>query len=360
MKISIFTIVLLFVISFNNDSFAQLAQDGWSLGFGGTYPRFISVTGDGYSGNTNFGGYMSLERNFSEHIALRLKGGIYHLESIYFKEGLENTQKVNAFTSDLDLLYDLFPCEPLSPFILAGGGFVGSKSQNSYNAELNDFVAGYEVNLGLGASWKFSDAWSLKTEINYHTLSHNKLDGNYSVNQQDKGIFGGNGDTYMTFELGLLWQFSKGEPSTLCEKCPEGVREIIKTDTLYKEIPVVKIEKDTVFRTKPMLFNVNFDFDKSNIRVESYPILEHALQVLNEYPDMHVVISGHTDSFGTDEYNQKLSERRVNSVYDYLVSKGISPDRITREALGEKEPVRQNNSAFNRAFNRRVEFRIVD
>lgn len=360
MKFTIFSLFLFLFAWLNSNSYAQPARDGWGFGFGGIYPRFISISGDGYSGNTNFGGYLSLERNFSEHIALRLKGGVYHLESMYSKAGISNTQKVNFFAGDFDLIYSLLPCETVSPFILAGGGFVGSKSQNSYNTELNDFVAGYEVNLGLGAYWNLTGNWKLKTEMNYHTLSHNKLDGNYSVNQQDKGIFGGNGDTYMAFEVGLLWQFSKGEPSTMCEKCPEGVREIVRIDTVYKEIPIVKLETDTLYRTKPILFNVNFDFDKSSIRVESYPILEHAVNVLKEYPDMDIVISGHTDSFGSDEYNQKLSERRVNSIYNYLVSKGINPDRISEKAFGEKDPLRDNNSAFNRAFNRRVEFKIVD
>ncbi len=360
MKSSILLFILLFTALSFNENYAQPTSSGWSLGFGAAYPRFVSVSGDGYSGNTNFGGYLSAQRNFSEYISLRLKGGIYHLESYYYKENISNLQKVNAFTADLDMLYTILPCENLTPFILAGGGFIGSKSKNSFNSELNDFVAGYEVNLGLGAFWNMSDEWKLKTEMNYHTVSHNKLDGNYSVNQQDKGILGGNGDTYMTFELGVLWQFSQGEPSTICKKCPEGIREIIQIDTIYKEVPKVEVEKDTIFKTKPMLFNVNFDFDKSNIRVESYPILEHALDVLKEYPDMKVVISGHTDSFGSDEYNIKLSERRVNSVYDYLVSHGISKDRITKEAFGEKRPVRENDSPINRAFNRRVEFRIVD
>ena len=360
MKFSSFLFILVFTVISFNESYSQPASNGWSLGFGATYPRFVSVSGDGYSANTNFGGYMSFERNFSEYISLRLKGGVYHMESYYYKENIANLQKVNAFTADLDLLYTILPCEDLTPFILAGGGFIGSKSQNSFNPELNDFVAGYQVNLGLGAFWNMSDEWKLKAEMNYHTVSHNKLDGNYSVNEQDKGILGGNGDTYMTFELGVIWQFSQGEPSTICKKTPEGIREVFVTDTVYKEVPVVKIEKDTLFRTKPMLFNVNFDFDKSNIRVESYPILEHALDVLKEYPDMKVVISGHTDSFGSDEYNIKLSERRVNSVYDYLVSHGVSKGRITKEAFGEKKPLRENDSPIDRAFNRRVEFKIVD
>ena len=282
------------------------------------------------------------------------------MESYYYRGTVLNLQKANAFAGDLDLIYTILPCEVITPFILAGGGFIGSKSKNSFNSELDDFVAGYEVNLGLGAFWNMSDEWRLKAEMNYHTLSHNKLDGNYSVNEQNKGIFGGNGDTYMTFELGFLWQFSQGEPSTICKESPEGIKEVFRTDTVYKEVPVVKIEKDTLYRTKPMLFNVNFDFDKSDIRVESYPILEHAIDVLNENPDTKVIISGHTDSFGSDDYNIKLSEKRVNSVYDYLVSHGISRDRISTKAMGEKQPVRENDSPVNRAFNRRVEFKIVD
>ena len=180
MKISIFTILLFFLINLNNVSYAQLAQDGWSLGFGGTYPRFISVSGDGYSANTNYGAYLSLARNFTEHIALRLKGGFYHLESVYFIDDLPNTQKVNFFAGDVDMIYTLLPCESVSPFLLAGGGFVGSKSQNSLNKEIdNELIAGYELNLGLGAYWNLSERLKLKTEINYHTMSNNKLDGNY-------------------------------------------------------------------------------------------------------------------------------------------------------------------------------------
>ncbi len=359
MKFSLILFILLFTLSINKN-YAQPASDGWSFGFGTAYPRFVSVSGNGYSGNVNFGGYLSLERNFSEYIALRLKGGINYMESFYYKGNTANLQKVNAFTGDLDLLYTILPCEVITPFILAGGGFIGSKSHNSFNPELDDFVAGYEVNLGLGAFWNMSDEWKIKAEMNYHTLSHNKLDGNYSINEQDKGIFGGNGDTYMTFELGVLWQFSQGEPSTICKKCPDGIKEVFRTDTIYKDLPVVKIEKDTLYRTKPMLFNVNFDFDKSTIRVESYPILEHAVDVLKEYPDMKVIIAGHTDSFGSDEYNIKLSGRRVNSVYDYLVSHGIKEDRIIKKVYGEKQPVRENSSPLNRAFNRRVEFQIVN
>lgn len=362
MKPLFHSLLFLSLIFLNNPTNAQLSKDAWGFGFGATYPRFISVSGDGYSGNTNFGGYLSLQRDFSEYIALRAREGVYHLESYYYTSPtskIANRQKVNVVTTDVDLIYTIFPCSEISPFLLAGGGFLGSRSQNSLNKVLNKWVAGYQVNLALGAYWSFSNTWKLKAEVNYHTASHNQLDGNWSVNEQDKGIFGGNGDTYMTFEIGAVWYFSKGEPSTLCDGCPQGIREVIKHDTVSVTKEIVKIQKDTLFITKPILFNVNFDFDKSNIRVESYPILLHAIDVLKQYPDMKVVISGHTDSFGSDEYNIKLSQRRVNSVYDFLSERGIESSRISREAYGEKVPVRDNNSSLNRAFNRRVEFKIV-
>ena len=357
----LFSLLSIIILS-QNISFGQISQNGYDFGFGLAYPRFVSLTGTGYSGNNNFGGYISIEREFTEHMGLRIHTGVYHLESFYYTGNIANDQKVNAFTGDLDLIFNILPCESVSPFILAGGGFIGSKSSNSFNKELNDFVAGYQINFGLGAYWKFSDAWKLKTEIDYHTLSHNKLDGNYSLNEQNKGILGGNGDTYMRFELGLVWQFSSGDKSTLCEKCPGGIKEIIKIDTIYKEIPrqVIRLEKDTVYLSKPMLFTVNFDFDKSSISVESYPILGHALNVLNDNPDIQILISGFTDNIGSDDYNQKLSEKRVNSIYEYLTSKGISSNRITKNAFGEKNPVRVNNSALNRAFNRRVEFKVIN
>ena len=115
MKSSILLFILLFTALSFNENYAQPASSGWSLGFGGVYPRFISVSGDGYSGNTNFGGYFSLERNFSEYISLRLRLGAYHLESYYYKTRLADRQKVDFLTTDLDLIYLLSPVNPFHP-----------------------------------------------------------------------------------------------------------------------------------------------------------------------------------------------------------------------------------------------------
>ncbi|MFN3873762.1 MAG: OmpA family protein, partial [Ignavibacterium sp.] len=205
-----------------------------------------------------------------------------------------------------------------------------------------------------------SESFALKTEAVYHTASNNKIDGNDRFNENSKGFFGGNGDTYGRFDLGILWYFSKGDVSDLCDKCPEGLREIYYRDSIIIKEPyeIIRYQKDTVKIKEPVLFNVHFDFDKYTLRPESYPILDQAVKTLNEFKDVQVVISGHTDSFGSDEYNEKLSQRRVETVYNYLISKGVNPNRISKSWFGEKQPIRSNDSDINRAFNRRVEIKI--
>jgi OOP family OmpA-OmpF porin len=109
-----------------------------------------------------------------------------------------------------------------------------------------------------------------------------------------------------------------------------------------------------------ILRGVNFDFDKSDIRPDSRPVLDEAIATLKENPDVRIAVQGHTDSQGTDAYNLKLSERRANAVYRYLVAGGIAPDRMVVEGFGESQPVADNSTESGRAQNRRVELVILN
>jgi len=108
-------------------------------------------------------------------------------------------------------------------------------------------------------------------------------------------------------------------------------------------------------KKKIVLRGVNFDFDKSNIRADAVPILEQACRTLKEEPNIDVSCDGYTDSIGTEQYNQGLSERRANSVRNWLVKCGISPSRLTSRGFGESNPVASNDTAEGRAQNRRTE-----
>ncbi len=103
-----------------------------------------------------------------------------------------------------------------------------------------------------------------------------------------------------------------------------------------------------------VLRGINFDFDKSNIKPEAEPVLDAAVDVLKENPDVHIRVAGYTDSTGADAYNQGLSERRANSVRDYLEAHGIAASRLTAVGFGEADPVASNDTKDGRAQNRRV------
>ncbi|WP_374013403.1 OmpA family protein [Pseudoxanthomonas koreensis] len=113
------------------------------------------------------------------------------------------------------------------------------------------------------------------------------------------------------------------------------------------------------------LKGVNFDFDKSTLRPDAVAILSEATEILKRYPDLRVEVAGHTDSKGTDAYNQGLSERRARAVYDYLTSNGVAASRLVGPTgYGESRPIAPNTNADGsdnpegRAKNRRTELNV--
>jgi uncharacterized repeat protein (TIGR01451 family) len=105
---------------------------------------------------------------------------------------------------------------------------------------------------------------------------------------------------------------------------------------------------------------IHFEFDRDVIRRESWPILKELASVLRQYPTLRIRIEGHTDSVGTDSYNQRLSERRALAVYDFLVGLDIDKDRMNWAGYGESRPIATNDTPEGRAMNRRTEFPIVN
>jgi OmpA-OmpF porin, OOP family len=102
--------------------------------------------------------------------------------------------------------------------------------------------------------------------------------------------------------------------------------------------------------------DVKFDFDKSVVKEESQGDIKALADFMNQYPQTSTVVEGHTDSDGSDAYNQGLSERRANAVRDVLVNQyGVAADRVSSEGYGESRPVADNGTDEGRAVNRRVE-----
>ncbi|MBA3772067.1 MAG: OmpA family protein, partial [Ramlibacter sp.] len=102
-----------------------------------------------------------------------------------------------------------------------------------------------------------------------------------------------------------------------------------------------------------------FDFDKSVLKAEGKAKLDDLVGKVKGINLEVIIAVGHTDSVGSDAYNQRLSVRRAEAVKAYLVSKGIEKNRVYTEGKGEKQPVADNKTAEGRAKNRRVEIEVV-
>ncbi len=152
------------------------------------------------------------------------------------------------------------------------------------------------------------------------------------------GAGGGFTDGYGTPRYRIIFGMSYVHPEKKPAPPPEPVRE--------------KIE---------ILDKIHFEFDRAVIQKKSYHVLDDVAAVLMANPDIKKVqVEGHTDSKGSDAYNQKLSERRSQAVVEYLVGKGIERDRLVPIGYGESKPIDTNDTNRGRAMNRRTEFYIVE
>jgi OmpA-OmpF porin, OOP family len=146
--------------------------------------------------------------------------------------------------------------------------------------------------------------------------------------------------------------------ATGCELDGDGDGVVDRLDKCPKTPKGDKVDANGCSLT--LRLEVQFDNNSATLQPESLSYLDQVAARLNELPSVTGVIEGHTDSNGSAEYNQDLSERRAKTVRDYLVSKGVASSRLTAQGLGETQPVADNTTAEGRAQNRRVVLRRTD
>jgi outer membrane protein OmpA-like peptidoglycan-associated protein len=124
---------------------------------------------------------------------------------------------------------------------------------------------------------------------------------------------------------------------------------------LLAQLNQVLQTKDTARGLIVSMPDVLFDFNKYTLKPEARERLARISGIVLAYPDLHLNIEGYTDSIGTDEYNQTLSEKRAATVHDYLVTSGVSINNVVAQGFGKAEPVADNRTAAGRKLNRRVD-----
>ncbi len=132
-----------------------------------------------------------------------------------------------------------------------------------------------------------------------------------------------------------------------------------QAEEIEKTVPDARVERVGEGIVVEFNSQILFGFDQSNLSADAKNNLDKLVVVLNNYPDTDIEIQGHTDSTGSEDYNQNLSVRRATSVSGYLRQNGISGRRINTVGFGELYPKYSNDSESGRAQNRRVEFLIT-
>lgn len=252
-----------------------------------------------------------------------------------------------------------------------GFGEAGYNPFASVRARLGDQVAvgghfGYEVfsdPLGNVINWDVNTIWAPKPwlALRLEFTGFNQVTGP----SQDVISFQPGVDFVFdrfTFRIGGVkgmtsdaadWALGGGVAITFGKKCEVPPPPVV-AEAPPPPPPPAPVKKRIVLR------GVNFDFNKSNIRPVDVPVLEEAVSTLKAENLPGVTAIGYTDAIGTDAYNLKLSERRADSVKNWLVDHGIPASKITAMGRGKADPVATNETADGRAQNRRVELKVAE
>lgn len=291
--------------------------------------------------------------------------------------GRVNTDRLDNGGNEVDGAFDLYRLEGLYhftnicpkggfvPFLAIGAGMASFDAVPGRTGRDNDFAADY----GAGFKYFVNPDVALRADVR-HLLNFKGSDEEYDSNW------------FYTFGLTVLFGGEKAaapaavvapaeEPAPApapvapepvdsdndgvtddLDKCPNTAAGT-KVDS--QGCPAT--EKAVVTEEGTMSFGIiYFDTAKSTIKPQSRPVLQDVADYLKKYPEVKLEVQGHTDSVGTDAFNQKLSEARATAVRNYLIGQGIAGDRLTTEGFGESKPAASNATKEGRAKNRRIEF----
>jgi outer membrane protein OmpA-like peptidoglycan-associated protein len=277
--------------------------------------------------------------------------------------------KEDAETAMANLWFDFFKSSAFHPYIgggvgaarveMHGGGYTGQDFRND-----SDIVFAYQGGAGLGVD--LGDHWTLSLDYRHLETMRaklNLLDDTPSTRVK----FRYSGDSAL---LSLRYSFGEKAAEPAPEPAPvEVVAPAEEAPLPPPPPPAPPCEAPAAGQAfslegckvgdKVVLRGVNFEFDKASLTPDAKVLLDMVSDALLARPDIQVELDGHTDSKGSDAYNQKLSERRAESVKQYLVGRGIDGGRMTTVGFGETQPIADNATDEGREYNRRTELKVT-
>jgi outer membrane protein OmpA-like peptidoglycan-associated protein len=224
---------------------------------------------------------------------------------------------------------------------------------NNTNAVIDDTIT-----LGGGINVRINDDWAVLGEV----FSESVISGFFKNQLQNPAEFNVGGRWTPSSVKGLGVTLAAGRGITTGVGSPD-IRVLAGVN--YRHIksaaPPPPVEVEAAVEEKIVITQkIHFEFNRAAIRPISYPILDDVTSLLQRNPQIRKIrVEGHTDGIGGDAYNQKLSEARANAVRNYLVQKGIEPDRLEAVGYGKTRPIADNATVIGRARNRRTEFTVI-
>ncbi|MBE7373538.1 OmpA family protein [Pseudomonas lopnurensis] len=263
----------------------------------------------------------------TDDVSLGLSYGEYHDLTSKDPVGTDGSHKnIKGSLTSLDAAYHFgAPGIGLRPYVSAGVAHQSIGQAARSGRDSSTFA-----NVGTGLKYYFTENFFAKASV----------DGMYNIDADEAEWMAG---------VGVGLNFGGGARQVAAvEPTPEPAPAPI-VDTEPEPAPeVVRVELD-----------VKFDFDKSQVREESYSDIRNLADFMQQYPQTSTTVEGHTDSVGTDQYNQRLSERRAEAVRNVLVNEyGVESGRVNSVGYGESRPVADNATEEGRQINRRVEAEV--
>ncbi|MDD5722358.1 MAG: OmpA family protein [Syntrophales bacterium] len=275
---------------------------------------------------------------------------------------------MNVSLYRLDGLYHFNITDRFVPYLAAGVGGIG------FNPARGDSNYDTMINYGVGVKYFLTESIALRGDVR-HVISFNETYNNLLYTMGLSFFFGGEKKVAVVLPApepapAPAKEIVVAPPAPVLEPVPAPAPVLTPApepkdsdgDGVYDDVDECP---DTPARARVdkrgcwVLGNILFDFDKSIIKPEGRPILDEVVAVLNNNPSVRVDLQGHTDSTGSDAWNQGLSERRAQAVMEYQVSAGIDPNRLTTKGFGESVPAATNETKEGRALNRRVELKPI-
>ncbi len=188
----------------------------------------------------------------------------------------------------------------------------------------------------------------LAVQIKWENLENGELIGNLKSDPRD-------GYYFIVLPLGKNYGYFAEKNGYYPSASNINLKNANSTNVITEDIVLTSIKEMKEEKAKIRINNIFFDFNKDELKAESYPELDRLVAFIKKNKPERVRIEGHTDNSGTQDYNMNLSLARAESVLNYLLNKGLSKDILSIEGFGMSKPIVENNSEVNKAKNRRVE-----